>query len=234
MSLNPYFNNYNNPNEQNLYEDMVVESIEMYGMQVYYLPRNILTRDDILREGDIVHYDTAIPITVLFKSVDGWGDSGNFLSKFGPEIRNSVTFTAAMRSFRTETTQFRPMEGDLIYLPLNGKLFSIQFVNHEVMFYELGKLYSWDIPCCLFEYSSEVFNTGIPDIDDKYNKYTGDLKKSHIEDTSGDDITSTDLGDFFLDENYTLPDINSQNDVFKAETKTTINRSETDPFGVDD
>lgn len=233
MPLNPYFENYNYGPEQNLIEDMVVESIEMVGMRVYYLPRNILTRDAILREGDIVQYDVAMPITVLFKSVDGWGGDSNFLSKWGPEIRATLTFEAAMRSFRTETTQFRPMEGDLIYLPMNGKLFTIQFVNHETTFYDLGKLYSWDIPCALFEYSSEKFNTGLDFIDAKYNQYSADLSTTHIQDSDGTDITS-ELNDFFQDESYSIPDNNSQNDVFKAVAKKTIDRSEIDPFGVDD
>lgn len=233
MPVNPYFNNFNYGPEQNLLEDMVVESIEIAGMPVYYLPRNIKTRDAVLREGDIVQYDAAIPITVLFKSTDGWGADTNFLSKWGAEIRPSVTFEAAMRSFRTETTQFRPMEGDLIYLPMNGKLFTIQYVNHESTFYDLGKLYSWDIPCTLFEYSSEQFNTGISDIDDKYNKYSGDMTTTHIQDTDGNDI-ATELGDFFQDESYSIPDGSSQNDTFKDQVKRTINRSEIDPFGVDD
>lgn len=233
MSLNPYFNNYNYQNEQDLYEDMVVESIEMYGMQFIYLPRNIVTQDDILREGDIIQYDKAIPITAYFKSVDGWTGDGNFLSKFGPQIRNSFTLVAAMRSFRVEAEQYRPMEGDLIYVPLNKKLFQIQFVNHEVMFYELGKTYSWDIPCTLFEYSNEKFATGITEIDDKYNALSDDLAQNHIEDTSGNDITTPDLGDFFLGEDFALKDTSAQNDVFKTETKTTINKSEINPFGVD-
>lgn len=233
MSLNPYFNNYDYKNEQDLYEDMVVESIEMYGMQFFYLPRNTITKDDVLREGNIVHYDKAIPITAYFKGDNGWGGDGNFLSKLGPQIRDSFTLVAAMRSFRVEAEQYRPMEGDLIWVPLNKKLFQIQFVNHEVMFYELGKLYSWDIPCTLFEYSGEKFNTGNPDIDDKYNALSDDLANAHIGDTESNDITTPDLGDFFLDEAFGLKDKGAQNDVFKKETKTTINRSEIDPFGVD-
>lgn len=230
MTLNPYFNNYTNQSEQKLFEDMHVESINMFGLQVYYLPRNIVTRHEIFREGDVVNYEKAIPISVYFKSVDGWSGDGNFLSKFGLEIRNSVTLTAAMRSFRIETQTFRPMEGDLIYMPLNRKLFAIQFIDHENIFYQLGKLYTYDIPCETFEYSNEVFSTGIADIDDRYNKYTNDTSEVRIQDAEGADVES-ELGDFFIDEDYTMRDNSSMNDVFEREANKVLDFNEKDPFG---
>lgn len=232
MSLNPYFNNYNNPAEQQLFEDMQVESIEMFGMRVYYLPRTVVTKDNILREGEIIHYEKAIPITAYLKGDSGWGGDGVFLSKYGPEIRASITFVAAMRSFKVEAEQYRPNEGDLIYLPLNGKLFTIQFVDHETHFYELGKNYTWDIPTELFDYSNEKFATGISEIDDKYNAYSNDTSQHRVKDTEGVDLES-ESGDFFLDEDFELNDVASQNDVFEREAHKTLDHTETDPFGVD-
>jgi hypothetical protein len=231
MTLNPYFNNYNNQSEQKLFEDMNVEAINMFGLLVYYLPRNIVTRDKILREGEVINYEQAIPISVYFKSVDGWTGDGNFMSKFGLEIRNSVTLTAAMRSFRTETQTFRPMEGDLIYLPLNGKLFTIQFIDHENIFYQLGKLYTYDIPCELFEYSNEVFSTGRPEIDDKYNHYSNDLTNYHVQDAEGADIEA-ESGDFVLDAEYEIEDSSSMNEVVQEVADESLDFDELDPFGI--
>ena len=86
-------------------------------------------------------------------------------SKFGFEIRDSVKFTASRKRFKRETNMDRPLEGDLLYLPLNRGLFEIKFVEHENPFYALGKLLSFQITCELFQYSEEKMDTGIPDID---------------------------------------------------------------------
>jgi hypothetical protein len=107
---------------------------------------------------------------VYVKSVDGFQGDGDFLSKFGLQIRDQVTFTVAMRTFeryatRLNTTLIRPKEGDLVYLPLNDKFFKIMHVEHESVFYQSGALQVFDLKCELFEYSNEMFNTGIEEID---------------------------------------------------------------------
>ena len=72
-------------------------------------------------------------------------------------------------------TTNRPTEGDLIYFPLVKKLFEIKFVEHEQVFYQTGRLQTYDIRCELFEYSSEQIDTGISDIDSIEDNYTTDI-----------------------------------------------------------
>tara|TARA_B100001245_G_scaffold139683_1_gene103953 strand:- start:45 stop:584 length:540 start_codon:yes stop_codon:yes gene_type:complete len=60
----------------------------------------------------------------------------------------------------------KPLEGDLIFLPINKGLFEIKFVEHEQPFYQAGKNYSFDITCELYQYSEEQLETGITAIDD--------------------------------------------------------------------
>jgi len=169
MVTSPFFNNYNSFGEQNLLEDLIIESIKIYGQDVYFIPRVITKYDKLYTEDDQSHYNQAYQVEMYIKSIDGFSGDGDFLSKFGVEIRDQVVFSIARRVFDQEigrfTTQVRPNEGDLIYFPLNGKCFQIRYVNKFEMFYQLGGLQTWEMTCELFEYSNEVLNTGIQNID---------------------------------------------------------------------
>ena len=150
--------------EQTLIEDLVIESIRIYGIDVWYLPRTLVAKDDLLNEDDLSAFNEAYLVEMYIKSVDGFEGEGDFLSKFGLQIRDSVTMTIAQRVYELEvglnTEINRPREGDLIYLPLNRKFFEIQHVEHEAIFYQLGSLQTYDLRAELFEYSGEKFATG--------------------------------------------------------------------------
>ena len=171
MASSTFFNNYQSTMEQQLIEDLVTESIRIYGMDVYYIPRTIVSRDDIFQEDDMSEYNSAFLIEMYIKNIDGFSGDGDFLSKFNIEIRDTITFSVSRRTFYDEVaisnpeTLERPREGDLIYFPLNKKAFKITFVEHESIFYQLGSLQLWDLKCELFEYSNERLNTGIEEID---------------------------------------------------------------------
>jgi len=164
-----FFNNFASTGEQELLEDLVVESIRIYGVDVYYIPRNLINYDKLLGEDDQSTYTRAMLMEMYIESIDGFTGDGNFMSKFGLEIRDQVIFAAARRTFQSEvaayTGQLRPNEGDLIYFPLNKKCFQIKFTDKFEMFFQLGSLTTWKMTCELFEYSNEVFNTGVYDID---------------------------------------------------------------------
>jgi len=64
------------------------------------------------------------------------------------------------------TDSDRPLEGDIIYHPTLGKLFEINFVDHDEPFYQLDNNPVYKMRCRLFEYSSEVLDTGITAIDE--------------------------------------------------------------------
>ena len=63
------------------------------------------------------------------------------------------------------TDSDRPLEGDVIYHPILGKLFEINFVDHDEPFYQLDNNPVYKMRCRLFEYSSEALDTGISAID---------------------------------------------------------------------
>ena len=214
---NFFFNNFQSSMEQNLIEDLVVESIKIYGIDLYYLPKRVLNRDTIFREEELATYNTAHPIEMYIKNVDGFDGEGDFISKFGIEIRDRITFTISRRSFASEVltqeaNMVRPLEGDLIWFPLNRKMYKIMFVEHEAIFYQLGSLQTWDISCELFEYNNETFDTGISDIDSVYAELDVNIGTASPED-------------------IVLEDSNAMNQEFEIDGQSGIlDFTEMDPF----
>lgn len=235
MATNLYFNNYFSSQEQQLIDDLVKESIKQYGIDVFYLPRNYATRSDVFRELQYTVYNQANELEVYIKNIDGFSGDGKFLSKFGLEIRDSITFTISRTTFAQEVGsndyEIRPNEGDLIYFPLNQKLFQIKFVDHETIFYQMGSLQMYDVQCELFEYTNEIFNCGIPDIDLKYNAYNLDTDTNLILDTSNNFLLTTDNYGIATAE-YRVQDIDpdAMNETFDSLEDSIIDFSEQNPF----
>lgn len=168
---NVYFTN-GTRNEQHLVEDLIIESISIYGQQLYYIPRTLVSKDDILGEDRLSEFKTAFPITMYFEDVDSFAGQGAFIQKFGLMMEQSATLVVSRRRWeqlvgRHGVTQIptRPCEGDLLYFPLSKGLFEIKFVQHQDPFYQLGKLYVYKLQVELFQYSSEKIDTGVAEID---------------------------------------------------------------------
>jgi hypothetical protein len=171
MATNVYFSQKVR-SEQHLYEDIVIESLKMYGQDVYYLPRKVVSEDSILNEDIESVFEDAYIIEMYIANIDGFEGDGNLLSKFGVEIRDQANFIVAKKRWNqyigldnNSVSSVRPNEGDLIYLPLSKSLFEIRFVEHESPFYQLSNLPTYTLQCELFEYSGESIKTGIDDVD---------------------------------------------------------------------
>ena len=171
MPRNVYFSQ-NVRSEQILYEDLIVESLRIYGQEVMYLPRHMVSRDMILNEAIESKFDDAYSIEMYLENVEGFDGDGSLFSKFGLEIRDQATLVVAKRTWEklvgfwnNTIAGNRPAEGDLIYLPLSKSMFEIKFVDHQQPFYQLSKFPVYKLRCELFEYSNEVIDTGIADVD---------------------------------------------------------------------
>jgi len=207
MATNFYFNNFTNSGEQNLIEDLIIESIRVYGHDLWYIPRTLVAKDDLLNEDDLSTFTKAFMIEAYIKNVDSFGGDGDFLSKFGLRISDTITFTISMRKFAQDVAlydeQIRPNEGDLIYFPLNRKMFEVQFVEHEAIFYQMGQLQTYDLRCELFEYSQERFTTGVLEIDTLFNSYvlTSNSAIANVEafDAMADNFTIETVADSIID-----------------------------------
>ena len=182
MPTNVYFNNFpleQITSEQLLVEDLVIEAMQIHGMDVYYLPRTSRDSVDMLYgEDTLKQYVTAYPIEMYLENVSGMDGEGDFISKFGLEIRDELTLLVSRRRFKYATgasNLIRPREGDLIYVPLIQNFFEISFVEHEndqAMFYTLGRgrggnVYVYSLKCKQFVFSEEVINTGNEEIDEQ-------------------------------------------------------------------
>ena len=183
MATNNYFNNYPSSqitSEQLLVEDLVIEAMQIYGMDIFYLPRASRDQVDYLfGEDTLKTYQTAYPIEMYLENVTGMDGEQDFISKFGLEIRDEAQFLVSRRRFKATIPLDRPLEGDLVYIPLLRNLFEITFVEHEndqAMFYTLGRgrggnVYVYAIKLKQYVFSNEVIKVGISEIDDQIRNY---------------------------------------------------------------
>ena len=187
---NPFFSSTTGySGEVNLLDDLVREQIQMYGVDLQYMPRKMINLDSLLHEATKSVFEVAMPIPAYIKTFDGYDNGMELLTKFG--VRNSDELTLQISGSMFETyftpymdayytaqnggeapdrlkgqTAHRPKEGDLIYFPFDDGIFEIKYVNFDQPFFQLGKGYIFELQCEKFEYSGETFETGIEDIDD--------------------------------------------------------------------
>ena len=206
MARNRYFNQYTPvKQEQNLVEDLIIESIKIYGVDGYYLPRTHVNLDKIYGEDASMLFDDALGMEFYIKSFDGFMGQEDFLSKFGLQIDESITFVVSQKRFtqslktsliteysyniltedgdellsnRNDVSEYdyeaivRPREGDLISIPMLKGIYEIKFTQNIENFFQLGKLYTYEIRCDRLEYSSERIDTDVADIDGIEDQYS--------------------------------------------------------------
>jgi len=204
MARNAFYNQYEQAySEQSLVEDLIIEAIRIYGIDTYYLPRTHVNLDYLYTEDTLTKFDDALEMEMYVKTYDGFVGQQEFLSKFGLKTDESITFTIAQKRFTQSLTEsllteynhniitedgdtltaeqaydysdiIRPREGDLIYLPLAGFIYEIKFVEHIETFFQLGKLYTYEIKADRYEYSSEIIDTDVAELDAIEDEYSAD------------------------------------------------------------
>jgi hypothetical protein len=219
MARNRFFNQYTPvKQEQSLVEDLIIESIKIYGIDGYYLPRTHVNLDKIYGEDASMLFDDALEMELYVKSFDGFMGQEDFLAKFGLQIDESVTFVISQKRFtqslktsiiteysynmltedgdellsnRNDVSEYdyeaivRPREGDMIWIPMFSSMYEIKFTQNIENFFQLGKLYTYELRCDRIEYSSERINTDVAEIDeieDQYSLSTANSEKLLDED----------------------------------------------------
>ena len=185
MALNPFFLQ-GSPGEQRLVQSLINEQLQIYGVEVIYLPRKILSKDEILTEVQSSTFNDNYAIEAYVNTYEGYTGAGDIMTKFGMSLKDELTVTISKERFEDFISTFladlpasereiatRPCEGDLIFFPLGQRVFEIKFVEHEQPFYQLGKNYVYQLKCELFELEDELSNisgdaveTMTQDIDD--------------------------------------------------------------------
>ena len=245
MPTNFYFQSGNTSgtsSEQRLIEDLIIESLKIYGHDVYYLPRTLIDEDTIFDEDTLSQFTQAYPLEMYLENVNGYEGEGDLFTRFGIEIRDQATFVLARRRweqmvdtsggvFQLDT---RPAEGDLLYFEKTNSLFEIKIVEFQDPFYQVGKLYTYRLVCELFEYSSEVIDTGITQLDNIYEQENLDMLVHQFELETGDLFLLEDSSSLILEtyaedsstgrtDNADLTDFNELEDI--------LDFSEVNPFG---
>lgn len=264
MARNRFFNQYSPiKSEQSLIRSLVVESIKIYGVDAYYMPRTHVNLDKLYNEDGAVIYDDALEMEMFIKSYDGFMGQEDFISKFGLQIDESITFVVAQKRFIESLKPLmmneygynvlledgsyflaeqgydyseilRPREGDLIWIPMLGYMYEIKFTENIENFFQLGDLYTFEMRCDRYEYSSERIDTDVAEIDaieEQYSLSTTNVEKSLLED---DTLLLLEDGDYVIDEsNIVLASEVSADNIFigqKIITNDILDFSEKNTF----
>jgi hypothetical protein len=242
MATNFYFQNGDTSgttSEQRLVESLVIESLKIYGHDVFYLPRTLVNRDTIFDEDALSKFTQSYPLEMYLENVEGFEGDGDIFSKFGIEIRDSATFVLAKKRWEdlvdtsggTFQLEARPAEGDLLYFAKTGSLFEIKFVEFQNPFYQLGKIYVFRLQCELFEYSSEALDTGNTDIDVIEDNNSLDTFLYQLKTETGDNLL-TETRDALIKEDYATNKTNANTDNADFMNFSDIlDFTEVNPFG---
>ena len=243
MAQNVFFNNFASSQEQKLIEDLTIESIGIYGVEAYYLNKTYGDYDYLYGEDDLGTFSDYYTVPMYINSVEGFGGEGDFLSKFGVEQRDTMTMSVARWTFEQEVGNeskaniARPREGDVIYFPLNKKLYTINFVEHEPVFYQMGALQFYELRLEMFEYAGERLNTGLYEIDKLETRRSMDtfIKSQLVMETGDPELPiHIETGQRILLNGYTENDqddrTDSENDFFETNADGFLDFSDGDPF----
>ena len=170
---NTYFS-HGTHSEKTLYEDLIIEQLKIFGHEVHYLPRTTVTEDKILGETPDSKYTEAYQIEMYIEDVNGFAGQGDLIGKFGLDMKDEITFVVSRRSFELLVDQpsntisiNRPREGDIIYMPTFKKFFQVDFVEDEDPMYQINDLPIFKLKTSVWDYSMELVDTGITEIDEK-------------------------------------------------------------------
>ena len=172
MATRSIFTHNSSTAEQELISSLVKESIQVVGFDAMYLPRSSRDVDPLTGDAKKTVFDSAYLLEMYFDNPeDGFGDSVDYISSFGFEVRDSASFVFSVDRFRElKVTNFNepmvsgeytdlemPLEGDLIYLPFTKSILEINFIEDWVPFFELGANYVFKAMCRLLVFYNQQF-----------------------------------------------------------------------------
>ena len=239
MPTNYFFNSgipENYTANQRLLEALIIESIQITGMDMFYIPRTHVDIDMVFTEDTLSKFTHAIPLEMYLESAQGFEGDGAMMSKFGIQIHDSCTFVVARKRLDEEignrnisSLKNRPVEGDIIYMPLTKSLFEIKRVVSANPFYQLGKLFVYRLECELFQYSSEKFETGNQQIDEFASLFSTAQEDDVLLTEDNFAILNEDGSQFFMDD-IEEEFQGAQNNIFNDHIDV-LDFSENNPFG---
>lgn len=209
MTLNKYFRQYQGQtNEADLYQKLVTESIQISGVDAYYVKRDSSNLDEIFGENRDAIFNDADCLEIYIQNFEGFSGSDNdIITKFGLDLNDELRFEVSKERFVEVVEINKPRSGDLLWLPLSDTLFEIKYAEDEEPFYSLGQIRSFKVTAEIFDYSGEEFTTGVDELD-----------------TISDNFITND--DFLNDE------ASEENTIFDTEDDGIVDFTEDNPFGT--
>ena len=196
MATNQYFNKFKNTAEQRLVQDLVDEAIKIHGVNMVYIPRTLVNKDEVFGEDRLPKFENGRELEMYVDSYEGYEGEGELMTQFGLEIRDEITLTVSRKRF-LETFADKnypyPREGDLIFFPLSEGLFEINFIEREQNFFNFGKIFSFQLKCSLFRYSGSEFDTGFDQIDGVTSETVDQLYAAQMGSTGSGNFTEGEI-----------------------------------------
>jgi hypothetical protein len=172
--LNPFFIQ-GTSGEQNLVQDLINEQLKTYGIEVYYLPRQIVSQGKIIKDVLYSKFKSAFPIEAYLVNYEGFDPNSVLMSKFGVKVTDEMTLIISKERFETYVGELmkgiggvnplRPNEGDLLYIPLSDSVMEIKYVENRKPFYQLQKNYVYELRCEVYELEDDEIETTIDEVD---------------------------------------------------------------------
>ena len=188
MPVSPFFQ-HGSPDEQRLVQSLVDEHLSIHGIDVYYIPRKQIVTDDVLGEVQSSKFNDNYLIEAYLNNYEGYAKGSDVMSKFGINLQNEITLTISRERYEDFIAPFqfnstnlsgardgdidfgtRPKEGDLIWFPLGERLFEIKQVEHESPFFQLGKNYTYELQCELYQIQDDIIDTNVAGIDERLSE----------------------------------------------------------------
>lgn len=231
--LNPYVQFHSHQNTQSLKDVLVSESIQMRGVEVYYIRRKLVNLDYIFGEDTQSRFENAFKIAAYISSYDGYEGQRDFFSKFGMQVNDEVTLQVNPGLFKYQADGEIPLEGDLIYFPMGNALFEVVWVEGKDPFYQSGTNSIMTLSCSKFIYSGEKIDAKVKSNVQPINEYGLDLddltdfEPEYIEDTSLDAVNALD-GVLDIRKNQFIEDRQ-----IEEESSEFVSRDNYDPINAD-
>lgn len=170
MATNPYFDHLEQAGEHQLFDDLCVESIQVSGFDILYIPRESIDFDPILFETKRNDFNIGWKIEAsISENLTGWTGDNEQMHHFGVSIDQGghITFSKsrwdeiqAEQKFENKFYQDRPYEGDLIYFgygynKFNNTLFHIDNVDFSDNSWQLGRNFVYRCRCSVYKPTSD-------------------------------------------------------------------------------
>ena len=87
MAVNHYFQGgrgIGNDAEKRLHEDIIIESLKIFGQDIYYLPRTLVNRDLVLGEDTSSRFDDSYLLEMYFETNEGFAGENEIIKPHLP------------------------------------------------------------------------------------------------------------------------------------------------------